>query len=98
MACYDCVVDYTKGRTQFDKPIAQFQLVQEKLAHILTEITKGQLVAWRLGRLKDEGKLHFAQTSMAKRNNVRLGLETARIARASDATVNGRARVIRLPH
>jgi len=58
MACYDCVVVYTKGRTQFDKPIAQFQLVQEKLAHMLTEITKGQLLAWRLGRLKDEGKLH----------------------------------------
>ena len=70
MACYDCAVEYTKGRTQFDKPIAAFQLVQEKLAHMLTEITKGQLVAWRLGRLKDEGKLHFAQTSLAKRNNV----------------------------
>jgi glutaryl-CoA dehydrogenase len=81
MACYDCAVDYTKGRTQFDKPIAQFQLVQEKLAHMLTEITKGQLVSWRLGRLKDEDRLHFAQTSMAKRNNVRVALETARLAR-----------------
>jgi glutaryl-CoA dehydrogenase len=81
MACYDCVVDYTKGRTQFDKPIAQFQLVQEKLADMLTELTKGQLLAWRLGRLKDEGKLHFAQTSMAKRNNVRVALKTARLAR-----------------
>jgi glutaryl-CoA dehydrogenase len=81
MACYDCAVDYTKGRIQFDKPIAQFQLVQEKLAHMLTEITKGQLLAWRLGRLKDEGRLHFAQTSMAKRNNVRIALETARLAR-----------------
>ena len=81
MACYECAVEYTRGRTQFDKPIAQFQLVQEKLAHILTEITKGQLLAWRLGRLKDEGKLHFAQTSMAKRNNIRVGLETARLAR-----------------
>src|SRR5262245_20184256 len=80
MACYDCAVEYTRGRTQFDKPIAQFQLVQEKLAHILTEITKGQLLAWRLGRLKDEGKLHFAQTSMAKRTNVRIALETARLA------------------
>jgi glutaryl-CoA dehydrogenase len=57
MACYDCAVDYTKGRTQFDKPIAQFQLVQEKLAHMLTEITKGQLLSWRLGRLKDEDRL-----------------------------------------
>jgi len=81
MACYEWAVEYTKGRTQFDKPVAAFQLVQEKLAHMLTEITKGQLVAWRLGRLKDEGKLHFAQTSMAKRNNVWVGLETARLAR-----------------
>lgn len=81
MACYDCAVEYTKGRTQFDKPIAQFQLVQEKLAHMLTEITKGQLISWRLGRLKDENKLHFVQTSLAKRNNVRVGLESARIAR-----------------
>ena len=81
MACYECVLEYAKGRTQFDKPIAQFQLVQEKLVHMATEITKGQLLAWRLGRLKDEGKLHFSQTSMAKRNNVWVGLETARLAR-----------------
>jgi len=81
MACFDCAVEYTKGRTQFGKPIAGFQLVQEKLAHMVTEITKGQLLAWRLGRLKDEGKLHFAQTSMAKRNNVAIALETARLAR-----------------
>ena len=80
-ACYDCAVQYTKGRTQFDKTIAAFQLVQQKLAHMLTEITKGQLLAWRLGRLKDEGKLHFTQTSMAKRNNVAIALETARLAR-----------------
>jgi glutaryl-CoA dehydrogenase len=80
-ACYDCAVEYTKGRTQFDKPIAAFQLVQQKLAHMLTEITKAQLLAWRLGRLKDEGKLHFTQTSMAKRNNVAIALETARLAR-----------------
>ena len=81
MACFDCAVDYTKGRTQFDKPLAGFQLVQEKLAHMLTEITKGQLLAWRLGRLKDEGKLHFSQVSMAKRNNVGIALEVARMAR-----------------
>jgi glutaryl-CoA dehydrogenase len=80
-ACYDCAVEYTKGRTQFDKPIASFQLVQEKLARMLTEITKAQLLAWRLGRLKDEGKLHFTQTSLAKRNNVAIALETARLAR-----------------
>ena len=81
MSCYDWAVHYTKGRTQFGKPIASFQLVQEKLAHILTEITKGQLLSWRLGRLKDAGKLHFAQTSLAKRNNIRVGLESARLAR-----------------
>jgi glutaryl-CoA dehydrogenase len=81
MAVYECVVDYTRGRTQFGQPIATFQLVQEKLADVLTEITKAQLVAWRLGRLKDEGKLHFTQTSMAKRNNVWMALEAARIAR-----------------
>lgn len=81
MACYERCVEYTKERTQFGKPIASFQLVQEKLAHMLTEITKGQLVSWRLGKLKDEGKLQFAQTSLAKRNNVWVGLETARLAR-----------------
>jgi glutaryl-CoA dehydrogenase len=81
MAVYECAVDYTKGRTQFGQPIASFQLVQEKLAHILTEITKAQLLAWRLGRLKDEGKLHFTQTSLAKRNNVWIALEAARSAR-----------------
>lgn len=81
MACYEWAVEYTKGRTQFGKPIAGFQLVQEKLAHMLTEITKGQLLAWRLGRLKDEGKLHHAQISMAKMNNVEIALDTARLAR-----------------
>ncbi len=81
MACYDWAVDYTMGRVQFGKPIASFQMVQEKLAHMLTEITKGQLLSWRLGKLKDAGKLSFTQTSMAKQNNVRVGLETARVAR-----------------
>ena len=81
MAVYECAVDYTRGRTQFGQPIATFQLVQERLANILTEITKAQLLAWRLGRLKDEGKLHFTQTSMAKRNNVSIALEAARTAR-----------------
>jgi len=81
MTCYQWAVDYTAGRTQFGKPVASFQLVQEKLADMLTEITKGQLLAWRLGRIKDEGKLHFTQTSLAKRNNVRVGLDTARTAR-----------------
>ena len=81
MACFESAVDYTKGRTQFETPIAAFQLVQDRLAHVLTEITKAQLVSWRLGRLKDDGKLHFTQTSMAKRNNVFIALEAARIAR-----------------
>ena len=81
MACYDWAVEYTMGRTQFGQPIASFQLVQEKLAHMLAEITKGQLLSWRIGKLKDEGKLDFTQTSLAKRNNVRVGLETARLAR-----------------
>ena len=81
MTCYDRVVDYALGRTQFGRPIASFQLVQEKLAHMLTEITKGQLLAWRLAKLKDSGRLHFTHTSLAKRNNVRVGLETARLAR-----------------
>jgi len=81
MACYEWAVDYTKGRTQFGKPIAAYQLVQDKLAHMLTEITKAQLLAWRLGRLKDDGKLHFTQTSLAKRNNVWIALETSRLAR-----------------
>ncbi len=81
MTCYEWAVDYTKSRTQFGKPIASFQLVQEKLAYMLTEITKGQLLAWRLGKLKDENKLHFTQTSMAKRNNVKIALDIARLAR-----------------
>jgi glutaryl-CoA dehydrogenase len=81
MACYGWALEYTKSRTQFGKPVAAFQLVQEKLADMLTEITKGQLLAWRLGQLKDAGTLHYAQTSMAKRNNVRVGLEASRLAR-----------------
>ena len=81
MDCYDSARRYAAERIQFGKPIGSFQLVQKKLAEMLTEITKGQLLAWRLGHLKDEGKLHFSQTSMAKRNNVRVGLETARLAR-----------------
>ncbi len=81
MTCYDWAADYASGRTQFGRPIASFQLVQEKLADMLTAITKGQLLAWRLGNLRDAGTSNYAQTSMAKRNNVRVGLETARVAR-----------------
>ncbi len=81
MSCYDWAVDYTQGRMQFDRPIASFQLVQEKLADMLSEITKGQLLAWRLGRLREAGTSNHARTSLAKRNNVRVGLGAARIAR-----------------
>ena len=81
MACYQAALDYSKSRIQFDRPIGGFQLVQEKLVCMLTEITKGQLLALQLGRLKDAGKLHFTQTSLAKRNNVAFALETARMAR-----------------
>ena len=98
MACYDCALEYTKGRTQFGKPIAQFQLVQEKLAHMFTEITKGQLLAWRLGRLKDEGKLHFAQTSLAKKNNVRVGPGNRAPSGARfDGSQRDYARISRIP-
>ena len=81
MACYHAAVEYAGARRQFDRPIAGFQMVQEKLVYMLTEITKGQLLALQLGRLKDAGKLRFAQTSLAKRNNVSIALETARMAR-----------------
>lgn len=81
MACYHSALEYAKARIQFERPIAGFQLVQEKLVYMLTEITKGQLLALQLGRLKDAGKLHYTQTSMAKRNNVAIALETARLAR-----------------
>src|SRR5204862_6660479 len=81
MACYHTAVEYAKARKQFNRPIGGFQLVQEKLVHMLSEITKGQLLALQLGRLKDAGKLHHTQTSLAKRNNVAIALETARLAR-----------------
>ena len=82
MACYDSALEYSKVRTQFGKPIGQFQLQQEKLTEMITEITKGQLLVWRLGRLKDEGKVDHAQISMAKFNNVRMALDIARSARS----------------
>ena len=80
-ACYDEALRYALERRQFDRPIASFQLVQRKLAWMASEITKGQLLAWRLGRLKEEGKLRHWQVSLAKRNNVAVALETARTAR-----------------
>jgi len=81
MACYHTALEYSKARTQFGRPIGSFQLVQEKLVYMLTEMTKGQLLALQLGRLKDRAKLDFTQTSLAKRNNVAIALETARLAR-----------------
>ena len=70
-----------KSRIQFDKPIASFQLTQEKLVHMVTEITKAQLLCLQLGRLKDQGKEKFTQISLAKRNNVSEALTIARMAR-----------------
>jgi glutaryl-CoA dehydrogenase len=81
-ACYDEALDYALTRLQFGKPIASFQLVQAKLAWMLTEITKGQLLVLQLGRLKDQGKMRPQQVSLAKRNNVEQALEIARTARA----------------
>ncbi|HEX8528631.1 MAG TPA: acyl-CoA dehydrogenase family protein [Cytophagales bacterium] len=81
MDCYDSARRYALERIQFDKPIASFQLVQKKLAEMLTEITKAQLVCWRLGMLKNEGKATTAQISLAKRNNVEIALQIAREAR-----------------
>jgi glutaryl-CoA dehydrogenase len=79
--CYLTALRYAQERTQFDKPLAGFQLVQQKLVHMCSELTKGQLLAWRLGRLKDEGHVRPEQVSLAKRNNVGHALETARLAR-----------------
>jgi glutaryl-CoA dehydrogenase len=80
-ACFECAVDYAKDRVQFSRPIAGYQLVQAKFAHILTEITKAQLVVYRLGQLKQAKKMTPAQVSLAKRNNVSMALETARTCR-----------------
>ena len=81
MDCYDTALRYSKERMQFDRPIAGFQLQQKKLAEMITEITKAQLLAWRLGVLRNEGKATSAQISMAKRNNVAMALDIAREAR-----------------
>ena len=81
MACFESAVDYAKNRKQFSRPIAGYQLVQAKFADMLTEITKAQLVVWRLGRLKEQKKMRPAQVSLAKRNNVAIALDTARKCR-----------------
>ncbi|RCW93896.1 acyl-CoA dehydrogenase family protein [Winogradskyella arenosi] len=81
MDCYDTALRYSKERLQFDKPIGQFQLQQKKLAEMITEITKAQLLAWRLGVMRENGTATSAQISMAKRNNVDMALNIAREAR-----------------
>ncbi|WP_113922612.1 acyl-CoA dehydrogenase family protein [Cognataquiflexum aquatile] len=81
MDCYDSARRYAMERIQFDKPIASFQLIQKKLAEMLTEITKAQLLVWKLGKMMNEGKATTAHISLAKRNNVAMALEIAREAR-----------------
>jgi glutaryl-CoA dehydrogenase len=81
MDCFDAAKKYSLERKQFDKPIGSFQLIQKKLSEMLTEITKAQLLCWRLGTLMNEGKVSSAQISLAKRNNVEIALKIAREAR-----------------
>lgn len=81
MSCFEEALNYAKERVQFSKPIAGYQLIQENLVWMLTEITKAQLIAWRLAKLKDEGKITPQQISLAKMNNVKVALEIARRAR-----------------
>ena len=81
MDCYESARRYAAERIQFGKPIGSFQLVQKKLAEMLTEITKAQLLNWRLGSLMNEGKAKTSQISLAKRNNVQVALDIAREAR-----------------
>lgn len=81
MDCYDSARRYAMERIQFDKPIASFQLIQKKLAEMLTEITKAQLLVWKLGKMMNEGKATTSHISLAKRNNVAMALEIAREAR-----------------
>jgi glutaryl-CoA dehydrogenase len=81
MGCYDWSLQYAQQRVQFNKPIGSFQLVQQKLVWMITEITKAQLLCLRLGQLKDAGKARPQQISMAKMNNVQMALDSARLAR-----------------
>jgi glutaryl-CoA dehydrogenase len=81
MACFEAALSYSRERKQFGRPIASFQLTQAKLADMLTEITKAQLLCLKLGRLKDAGAMRHTQVSLAKRNNARMALEVARTAR-----------------
>lgn len=81
MECYSTALDYTKSRIQFGKPVAQFQITQEKLAYMVTEITKAQLLCYRLGQLKDNGTLRPQHVSMAKRNSCEIAKNIASMAR-----------------
>ena len=81
MACYDWALQYAQTRIQFGKPIGAFQLVQQKLVWMITEITKAQLLCLRVGQLKDAGRARAQQISMAKMNNVQMALDTARLCR-----------------
>ncbi|MCL5029395.1 MAG: acyl-CoA dehydrogenase family protein [Bacteroidetes bacterium] len=81
MTCYDTALNYAKSRIQFSKPIAAYQITQQKLVYMLTEITKSQLLNVQLGRLKDKGTLRHTQVSLAKRNNCEKALEIAHVAR-----------------
>jgi glutaryl-CoA dehydrogenase len=81
MDCYDSARRYALERIQFDKPIGSFQLIQKKLAEMLTEITKAQLITWKLGVMMNEGKATTPHISLAKRNNVAMALDIAREAR-----------------
>src|SRR5258708_15994243 len=82
-ACYEVALDYAKTRIQFNRPIGSFQLVQQKLAIMTTELVKAQLLALQLGRLKDDGMVHPVQISIAKLNTVRESLKTAPDARST---------------
>jgi glutaryl-CoA dehydrogenase len=81
MHCYESSLAYAKSRISFNKPIAGYQLIQDKLVYMLNEITKGQLLVWRLAHLKDQGTMRPQQVSLAKRNNCEIALNIARIAR-----------------
>jgi glutaryl-CoA dehydrogenase len=81
MACYDAARQHAVNREQFGRPIGKFQLVQERLVEMVQEITKAQLLNWRLGTMKDEGTMRPQQVSLAKRNNCEMALEVARSAR-----------------
>lgn len=81
MSCYETALNYAKTRIQFDKPIASFQMVQQKLVWMLNEITKAQLLSFRLGQLKDQGKMRPEHVSLAKMNNVKMAREVGLVAR-----------------